>query len=161
MDISVVCPGAILGPVLEDDFGTSANIIIKMLDGSMPAIPDIGFEVIDVRSVADLLIRAMELPQAANQRYIGAAGFMKFKDIVAILKTAYPQRKMPQRKLPDWLVRLFSNFERALKPILNDLGTERRLDNSKAKQQLNWQPLSLKEAVLSCAASVIELGIVK
>ncbi|MEN6454626.1 MAG: NAD-dependent epimerase/dehydratase family protein, partial [Prolixibacteraceae bacterium] len=39
MELVTVCPGAILGPVLESDFGTSANMVIKMLDGSMPAFP--------------------------------------------------------------------------------------------------------------------------
>lgn len=161
MSISVICPGAILGPVLESDFGTSANIIIKMLDGSMPAVPDIGFDLVDVRSVADLLIRGMEMEQAANQRYIGSAGFLKFKDVATILQEAYPQRKIPHRMLIDWLVRLFSIFDGTLKPVLLDLGIERKLDHSKAQLKLNWQPKSLKEAVLSCAASVIELGIVK
>lgn len=161
MQLSVVCPGAMLGPVLEEDFGTSANIVIKMLNGSMPAYPDIGFEIVDVRSVADLLIRAMELPQAANERYIGTAGYAKFKDVGAVLKAAYPARKIPQRKLPGWAVRLFSNFEPSLKPILIDLGKERRLNNTKARLQLNWQPLGVKEAILACAESVIGLGIVK
>ena len=161
LELATVCPGAILGPVLEDDFGTSANIVIKTIDGSTPALPNIGFDMVDVRSVADLLIRAMESPQAANQRYVGSAGFLKFKDVARILKEAYPKRKIPSAALPNFAVRWFSNIDKSLKPILIDLGVERKVDNTKARKELNWEPIDNREAVLSCAESVIELGIVK
>lgn len=60
MELSVVCPGLIPGPLLEEDFNASTNAIIKMMDGSLPALPKIGFEIVDVRSVASLLILAIE-----------------------------------------------------------------------------------------------------
>ncbi|MDH5604323.1 MAG: NAD-dependent epimerase/dehydratase family protein [Cyclobacteriaceae bacterium] len=161
MELSVVCPGAILGPVLEKDYGISASMVVKTMDGSSPALPNIGFEIVDVRSVADLLIRAMELPQAANQRYIATAGYMKFKDIAGVIKTAFPERKLPSLVIPDFMVRLFSNIEKSLKTILVDLSVERKLNNRKAIEELSWAPITTEEAVLSCAKSVVELGIVK
>ncbi|MEO0339673.1 MAG: aldehyde reductase [Bacteroidota bacterium] len=161
MELASVCPGAILGPVLEKDFGTSANIVIKTVDGSAPGLPNIGFDTVDVRSVADLLIRAMESPKAANQRYVGSAGFLKFSEVANILRKAYPNRKVPKITLPNFAVRLFSNIDPSLKPILIDLGIERKVDNTKAKTQLGWDPISNEEAVLSCAKSIFDLGIVK
>lgn len=160
LELTTVCPGAILGPVLEKDFGSSANIVIKTMDGSSPVVPKIGFDTVDVRSVADLLIKAMELPQAANQRYIGSAGFMTFQEVAKTLKAAYPDRKIPTGMLPNFFVKLYSNIEPSLKPILIDLGVQRKVDNTKAKQELGWQPIDNKEAVLSCAESLIALGIV-
>lgn len=161
LELATVCPGAILGPVLEKDFGTSANIVIKALDGSSPALPDIGFDMVDVRSVADLLIRAMESPKAANQRFIGTAGYLKFKEVAQILKSEYPNRKVPSKILPNFAVRLFSNIDPSLKPVLLDLGLTRTVDNSKAINELGWNPISTKEAVLSCAKSVFDLGLIK
>ncbi len=160
-ELSTVCPGAILGPVLENDFGTSANIVIKIMDGSTPAVPNIGFDMVDVRSVAALLIKVMESPKAANQRYVGSAGFMRFKEVAQILKQAYPERKIPTTSLPNFAVRLFSRLDPSLKPILIDLGTARKLSNAKARKELNWEPLPNKEAILSCAQSVLDLGLVK
>lgn len=161
LELVTVCPGAILGPVLEKDFGTSANIVIKALDGSSPALPDIGFDMVDVRSVADLLIRAMESPKAANQRYIGSAGYLKFKDVAQILKEEFPDKKVPSKVLPNFVIRLFSNIDPSLKPVLVDLGVTRKVDNSKAVNELEWEPISTKEAILSCARSVLDLGLVK
>lgn len=161
LEIATVCPGAILGPVLEEDFGTSANIVIKLMDGSSPALPDLGFDIVDVRSVADLQIRAMELPQAANQRYGGSADFMKFKEVAQVLKEAYPKKKIPSAGMPDFAVRLFSYIDKSIQPILIDLGVERNVDNSKARKELGWNPLSSREAILSCAKSVLDLKIIK
>lgn len=161
LELTTVLPGAILGPVLEKDFGTSANIVISILNGSLPAIPKIGFDIIDVRSVADLLIRAMEMPQAANKRYIASAGYLTFKEIAHTLKQQYPDRKITTSELPNFAARIFSVFEKNLKPILIDLGIKRKTDISKAKDELQWQPLPLEEAVIACAQSVLQNKIVK
>ncbi|WP_205508909.1 SDR family oxidoreductase [Longitalea arenae] len=161
MELTTVLPGAILGPVLEEDFGTSANIVIKMLNGAAPALPRIGFDIVDVRSVADLLIKTMEMKEAANKRYIASAGYLTFKEVAQILKEQYRDRKIPGAELPDYLVRLFSYFDASLKPILVDLGVKRRIDNTKAVKELNWQPLPAREAVLSCAKTIFETGIVQ
>ncbi|GAA4270890.1 aldehyde reductase [Aquimarina gracilis] len=160
LELTTICPGAILGPVLEKDFGTSANIVIKTMDGSSPALPNLGFDMVDVRSVADLHIKAMESTEAAGERFIGSAGFLTFKEVAAILREKYPDKKIPKTSLPNFAVRLFSNIDKTLKPILIDLGVERKVDNSKAKKILNWQPIPNQEAVLACAQSVVNLGLV-
>ncbi|WP_261511236.1 SDR family oxidoreductase [Chryseobacterium paludis] len=161
MELSTVLPGAILGPVLEKDYGTSANIVIKLMDGSMPAVPQIGFEVIDVRSVADALIKAMEVTSAANNRYLLSSGFLMMKDIAQILKKVYPERKIPTRELPNFIVKLFSKFDSSLRPVIIDLGVKRRVNVDRAKNELQWQPIPGEEAVLSCAKSIFEQGILK
>lgn len=161
LELTTILPGAILGTVLEKDFGTSANLVIKILDGSSPALPKIGFDIVDVRSVADLLIRAMEMPQAAGKRYIASSGYLAFKEVALILKQHYPNRKIPTSELPSFAVKLFSNFDASLKPILIELGIKRKTDISKAKKELQWQPLPAQEAVIACAKSVFENRIVK
>jgi dihydroflavonol-4-reductase len=103
----------------------------------------------------------MELPQAANQRYIASSGYLTFKDVAAILKRHYPNRKVPSKELPGFFVRLLSNFDKSLQPILIDLGIKRKIDISKAVNELHWKPGPIQEAVLSCAKTVIELGIIK
>ncbi len=160
LELSVVCPGAILGPVLERDFGTSANIVIKLMDGSSPALPDIGFDVVDVRSVADLQVRAMEHPRAVNERFIATSQYMKFKEIADVLRGAFPNKKIPKMVAPNFMIRIFANFDKTLKPILVDLGVTRKVDNTLARELLNWKPIPTSEAITSCAKSVIDLQLV-
>lgn len=160
-ELATVCPGAILGPILEKDFGTSANIVIKLLDGSTPALPNLGFDIVDVRSVADLLILAMEKPEAKGERFIATNGHLRFKEIADLLRQEYSQKKIPSMKLPNFAVRLLSNFDKTLKPILLDLGKHRVTESIKAKKVLGWNPISAEEAVKACAKSVMEMGIVE
>ena len=160
LELTTVCPGAILGPIIDDDYGTSANIIISLLNGSLPALPKIEFDVVDVRSVADLLIKVMEMPQAGGNRYIAVSEDLSYREIAQILKQEYPDRKIPLSELPVFATKLLSIFKPILKPIL--LRTvKRKTDISKAKKELQWQPLSAKEAIISCAKSVFEKSIVK
>ncbi|MEM8585499.1 MAG: aldehyde reductase [Bacteroidota bacterium] len=157
MELSVVCPGAILGPVLYEDTSSSINIVLKTMDGSAPAIPPVGFDMVDVRDVADLLIRAMEKTEAANQRYIGAAGYRSFKEVAEVLRNHLPGRKIPKRVLPSWALRLFAKLDKSVGAILIEIGAERKMDNSKAKQQLGWSPRTPEEAIKATADSIIHL----
>ena len=63
LEISVVNPAGIFGPVLGPDFSGSIEIVKALLDGAMPAVPRVYFGVVDVRDVADLHLRAMTRPQ--------------------------------------------------------------------------------------------------
>ena len=161
LELTTVLPGVILGSVLEEDFGNSANIIIKILDNSLPALPKIGFDIVDVASLADLLVKAMESSQAPGNRYIASAGHLTFKDVALLLKKEYPNRKISTRELPNLVTRLFSIFEPELKPILLELGVRRKLEISKAKNELQWQPVSVQQAVSNCATSIFKNGLVK
>jgi len=159
LELTTVCPGAILGPVIDNDFGTSANIIISLLNGSLPALPKIEFDIVDVRSVADLLIRAMEMSKAAGNRYIAASEHFTYKETAQILKQEYPERKIPSLELPNFVTKLFSIFQPLLRPVLLE-NVKRKINISKAKKDLQWQPLSAKEAIIACAESVLEKKIV-
>lgn len=160
-ELVTILPGAILGPILENDFGTSANLVKKLLDGSMPAMPKIGYELVDVRSVASAFILAVENEKANGNRFLCANGFLTFSDIANILREKYPERKIPKSTLPDFVVKLFSNIDKETKPILNDLNTKRQIDNSKIKTTLHIDFIDLKKSVLDCAESLIIQKVIK
>ncbi|RBQ11535.1 SDR family oxidoreductase [Pedobacter miscanthi] len=160
LELVTVCPGAILGPVIEQDFGNSANIVVSLLNGSFPALPKIGFDLVDVRSVADLLIKAMEIPEAAGNRYIAASGYLSLKEVAGILKAHFPERKIPSAELPDFVTRILALFRPELKPVLLEM-VRRKIDVNKAVRTLNWKPLDVKEAVIACAESILAHKIVK
>lgn len=115
----------------ENRHDTAPYFRSKTLDGSTPAIPKIGFDMVDVRSVADLLILAMEHPKAAGERFVGSEGYWQFAEVAKLLRKHYQNRKIPKMILPDFAVRLFAQIDPALKPILLDLSVERRVDHSK------------------------------
>ena len=126
------------------------------MDGSLPMVPKIGFAVVDVRSVADLHIKAMESPKAAGERFLAGGDYYYFSDVAGILRTQYPNYKIPRLSMPDFLVKLLSNFDKSIKQVLPEIGAERRTDISKAQQLLNWEPIASEEAILATASSLIQ-----
>lgn len=159
ISLSTIHPALVLGPTLETDYGSSLEALVKLLRREVPLLPRFGFDIVDVRDVASLHRIALENPDAIGQRLIAANGFLWFRNIAALLTTAYPDRKIPLREMPNWLTRFASLFIRELGTILKDLDSTAQLDNSTAKN-LGWQPRTPQEAVLSGAKSLIDLGIV-
>ena len=58
LELAVVNPTAIFGPVLGPDFSGSIDVVKSLLDGAVPAVPRIYLGVVDVRDVVDLHLRS-------------------------------------------------------------------------------------------------------
>ena len=54
LELSVVNPVGVFGPVLGPDYSTSILLVQRLMDGAMPGCPRLYFGVVDVRDVADL-----------------------------------------------------------------------------------------------------------
>ena len=98
MELSVINPTGIFGPVLGKDYSSSIGMIKQMLDGKMPGCPRIYFGVVDVRDVVDLHLRAMTSPAAAGERFIAVAGsrfpsFRLRRSYVSIWELARPKSR--------------------------------------------------------------------
>src|SRR5258706_5190887 len=74
LELSVVNPMGIFGPSLGPDLSSGFELLKRVLDGSMRAIPNITLGIVDVRDVADLHIRAMTNPAAKGERFLALAG---------------------------------------------------------------------------------------
>lgn len=135
-----VNPGLVLGPVLDKDSSASVLIVAKLLKGEIPGLPRFGYGIVDVRDLADLEVRAMTAPQAAGQRYIGSGPFISMSEIAEVLKDRLGDkaRKVPTRKLPDWVVRLVGLFDSEVRGQVFELGKVRRLSSAKAEKDLGW-----------------------
>ncbi len=162
MELVTLCPGAVIGPVLGDDFSASLDIVKRLIDGSLPGLPRFGWPLVDVRDVADLHVRALRAPNAAGQRYIGAGAFLWMEDVARVLRERVPEvsGRLPKRRLPSWLVRLSSTFDPILRERLFELDKERPVSADKAKRELGWAPRPIDEAIACTARSLIAEGIV-
>lgn len=164
LELSVVNPVGVLGPVLGNDFSTSIFLVQRLLDGAMPGCPQLSFGLVDVRDVADLHLRAMLSPVAKGERFLASAGdFVSMRDIALVLKKnlGAKGKRVPTRQLPNWLVRVAAWRDPAVRQILPELGKSRNATNAKAKRLLEWRPRSNEEAIIATAESMLKLGLVK
>ena len=157
-----VNPALVLGPVLSGDFSESVQVVTRLLSGKVPGIPRLGFNIVDVRDVADLHIRCMTTPEAAGERFIAAGQFAWMGDIAGILRANLGAQasKVPTGKAPDWLLRLVSIFDRDLTAVTPSLGRRSDFTSAKAKSKLGWSPRPLNDTILDCAKSLIAAGAV-
>ena len=160
--LAVVNPALVLGPVLGADFSDSVQIVQRLLSGKVPGLPRLGFNIVDVRDVADLHIRAMTDPAAAGQRFIAAGDFAWMADIAAILKSRLgaAAAKVPTAKAPDLLIRLVALFDRDLSSVTDGLGRRQTFSSAKAQALLGWRPRPMEDTIIDCANSLIAAGAV-
>ena len=164
LELSVVNPVGVFGPVLGSDYSSSILIVQKMMDGAMPGAPRLYFGVVDVRDVADLHLRAMLHPAAKGERFLCVAGdFLSMLDIAKILRIRLgaDARRVPKRQIPNWLVHLAALRDPAVKLILPELGKWKNASNEKARRVLDWAPRSNEEALVATGESLVRLGLLK
>ncbi|WP_348261818.1 aldehyde reductase [Telmatobacter sp. DSM 110680] len=164
LELSVVNPVGVFGPVLGPDYATSILLVQRMMDGALPGLPRMCFGVVDVRDVADLHLRAMTDPAANGERFLAVAGdFMWIQEIATTLKARLGDaaKRVPTRQLPNWLVRLAAMRDPAVKQIIPELGKWKNATSEKAQRILGWKPRSREDSVLATAQSLIDLGLLK
>lgn len=164
LELAVVNPVGIFGPVLGPDHSTSTEFIGRLMDGAMPGLPRMLFGVVDVRDVADLHLRAMTNPLAKGERFLAISGdFMTMLEIAQTLKARLGNAasRVPTRVLPDWLVRIVGLFDGQAAQIVTELGKARNATGAKAMRMLGWAPRSREEAIVATGESLIRLGLLK
>jgi nucleoside-diphosphate-sugar epimerase len=159
LELSVINPMGIFGPSLSPVLSSGFELLKKVMDGSMKALPNITLGIVDVRDVADLHLRAMANPTAKGQRFLAlAGGTLSLVEIATLLKSKLPEaaRNASTKRLPDWLLRVAALFSAKAKAIVPLVGIYRNASNEKAKQLLGWQPRSNEEAILATAESLVK-----
>ena len=163
LELAVVNPVAVFGPVLGRDFATSILLVQRLMDGSVPGCPRLWFGGVDVRDVADLHVRAMIDPAAKGERFLAVAGeFVSMLEMAQMLKRRLgpAAKRVPSRELPDWMVRLFALVKPEAKQIVPELGKRKNATSAKAQRVLGWKPRSLEDSLVASAESLMRLGLV-
>jgi nucleoside-diphosphate-sugar epimerase len=147
--LSVINPPLVLGPVIHDlkdldKINTSnervRDIVLGKFRDSLPASNV--YIWIDVRDLAEAHINAIELPEAAGQRFFTTEGYFSNKRIVDAVRKHFPQleSKLPAADTPDdFPAKVFE------------------IDNSKSIKVLGLKYRSLDESVKDTVDSILKL----
>jgi dihydroflavonol-4-reductase len=160
-DLATINPGAIFGPLLDEDPGTSVGLLKRMFDGSLPAAARIAFIVVDVRDVAAAHVAAMTSEAARGRRFPMGNGTFTLMEIAGILRKAMPERsgRMPRFEVPDWVVRLVANVDADVRGNLGELGVVKRADASDVRRLLGRDLIAAEDATIASAQSLIAQGL--
>ncbi|WP_406648007.1 aldehyde reductase [Aliisedimentitalea scapharcae] len=136
MQITMINPTFVMGPPLDNNYGSSIDVIVRLITSKDPMLARFGMPCVDVRDIALMHIRAMERPDSAGQRILGVDRSLWYADMALTLKGAFPDRRIVTRVAPNLIVRFLSLFDAEIRSILPILGTSPQVSNSKARDLL-------------------------
>lgn len=141
MELSVINPVGIFGPVIDKIYPASFEGVIKtIVEGTLTESPAFTLGVVDVRDVADIHIKAMLHPEANGKRFIATSeGVVSFYDVAQIIKKERPEAA---EKIAD------------IQPTHEDYYIQ--ISNRNAREILDWNPRSKEEAILASVDSGIK-----
>ena len=162
MELAVVNPVGVFGPVLGPDYSTSILLTKRLIEGSVPGCPRIWFGAVDVRDVADLHMRAMTDPAAGGERFLAVAGpSVSILEVAKTLKASLGAagKRVPTRQIPDWLLKVVAWRDKSVRLIVPELGKVKQATHEKASRVLGWRPRSNDEAIVATGESLLRLGL--
>jgi dihydroflavonol-4-reductase len=159
--LAVINPAAILGPLLDDDPGTTGSLILRMLSGGIPMVPNVILEYVDVRDVAAAHIAAMISPEAAGHRHILSDASLSLMEIADILRPNFPAyaAKLPKREMSPWLAMLLSIFDKSLRDSRAQMGIRKHSSSANGAALVGGRMIPARDAVIATARSIIERGL--
>ena len=155
LNATVLYPSGVIGPY---DFKISelGQVILDYMNHKLLAYVKGGYNFVDVRDVADATIRAIT-DWKKGEGYIVSGYNVDLKELLGIINEKLGRRKFPP-KLALWFVRMFAGLANAYykarkkKPVfskysLYTLNVNHNFSNEKAKQELGFNPRSVKDSV--------------
>jgi dihydroflavonol-4-reductase len=162
MELVVINPGYVLGPVLSNREITSMALHRMMMAGGLPGITRMKLNLVDVRDIAQAHLAALTTAGAAGQRFICVTGGMFLPEVAKILSKRFKPLgyRIPRIVFPSAIVRFYGLFNRLVRENTKSLGEDPVFDSSKASNVLNWQTYPLEKTIVDMGESLIEHGVV-
>lgn len=80
--------------------------------------------------------------------------------VAAVLKAAYPDRKVSRMVIPDFVIGIMARFQPQMKVLNTMIGLKYHHDATKARRLLGWRPRPAKDTVLDTARYMVENNMV-
>ena len=149
-------PGMVFGPLLSNQINsTSASLIIKMIKGQFPALPNIYFSVVDVRDVAKLHVESLTNTKSDFKRIITSSSkAISFLEISKILRKI-GHKKTTLKTVPDQIIKLLAIFNKDMRTSKSMIKRgDFSLDLSQTNEIYNWEPTPLYKTMLDMSNSL-------
>ena len=152
---TTINPGIVFGPVINRNYeGVSQNMILNLIKGKYPVLPDIYFTVVDVRDVAKIHVEALLKMESDNLRLlVTSEKSISFLEISRTLKKI-GFRKCPTKLIPNFLIRFLAFFDKDMRvtSMMINKGAF-TVDISETKSIFNWLPIPLEKTLLDMTNS--------
>jgi nucleoside-diphosphate-sugar epimerase len=154
MRLTVINPGAVLGPPMDEHYGTSLEYVELILGRGAPIYPQVSMPAVDVRDVARMHVGLMVADEAVGQRFPANVEAADLSTWARTLARAYPEARIPTRTAPNWLVRALATVMPPMRAAARNLGVNGEVDGSDAPRLLGFTYTPLNDSLLASAAAI-------
>ena len=154
--MTTIHPGMVFGPLLSNQIKTtSASLILKIIKGEYPALPNIYFSVVDVRDIAKIHVDSLSNNKSDFKRVIASSPkAISFLEISRTLrKLGYDKSTLNQ--VPNKVINLLSYFNKDMKT--SALMIKRgffSLDISETISMYDWDPIAFDKTMFDMINSL-------
>ena len=149
--LTTINPGAVWGPAMDPNYGTSLELVEQFLNGEFPAYPNINLPAVDVRDVARMHVATIDNDDTIGERFAANSGAIYLLDAAKALADAYPEKNMKVRKAPDFLIKIVGRFDKRMAQAAANLGHNADVDASKAERVMGFTYIPTTDALLASA----------
>lgn len=154
MVLTTINPGAVFGPAMDARYGTSLQLVERMMSGKDPIAPPMELPLVDVRDVAMMHVAAIDLEAAKGERFSATSETRRFVDMCRILKDWDPSLKAATKEAPVWLLRVLAVFMADAKLVVANVGRNLAVSGAKAEATFDFTFIPAKDALIASAESI-------
>lgn len=163
LELVVINPSYVLGPLLTDQVSSSVLLIKRLLDKTIPALPKFHLAICDVRDVALAHVKALESSEHVGKRYLILTECKWMRDVARMVQKEFKPLGyyVPSMTVPSAIVWLGSFFDKSSGLLVPRLDKEFKLDNRRMVEDLKITPTDVEKTIVDTAHSLIEKGIIR
>eukprot|EP00331_Platyophrya_macrostoma_P002661 CAMPEP_0176424174 /NCGR_PEP_ID=MMETSP0127-20121128/10693_1 /TAXON_ID=938130 /ORGANISM="Platyophrya macrostoma, Strain WH" /LENGTH=510 /DNA_ID=CAMNT_0017805207 /DNA_START=79 /DNA_END=1611 /DNA_ORIENTATION=- len=163
VELVVMLPSIVIGPSLLHETSEAMRTIHDLASGSpyFPFAPNLYWNFVDVRDVAEAHVRAMEHPDISEQRIIVSTDCLSLSEIGALIKKSHPHLSPPTYSAPSWITLIVAPLSHAkvkMAFLWRNLGVKKVLDNRKCLELLDMQMTPLERTIADSVEQLIRAG---
>ena len=159
IDLTTILPGTVFGPVMRKGVISSNVMLLRLLNGMVPAVVNTPLDITDVRDLARLHLLACESDVAIGERFLATGPAVSLPDVAKMYREHFTDSKIPTKTFPNWM-----SYVLSLAPSLRQLPpmVHRKYSHTtkKAESLLGWSQRPPEETVMDAAQSLAEHGMV-
>ncbi|KEG12290.1 dihydroflavonol-4-reductase [Trypanosoma grayi] len=162
VELVVVLPSITIGPSHTEEISDAMMRIQELANASssFPYAPNVYWNFVDVRDVAEAHVRALESQEVRDQRVIVSNGCFSYAELAKMIKEAYPHLTPPTRTANTLMTLLLGATQAQVKLqfLWRTVGVRKHLDTHRAVTGLDMNFIPMRDTIRACIAQFICAG---
>jgi len=158
MALTTINPGAVFGPPMDARYGSSLELVERLMSGGVPMAPPMDMVAVDVRDVARMHVAAIDLEATQGERFAAVSGTHRFLELGQMLNAWDDSLRTPTREAPMWLLRVMSLISKEARSVLSNVGRTLAVSGGKAEETFGFQFIPVDAALIASAKAIRDGG---